>query len=74
MLSPERCADILAFTEWDLSKILARILERVTRPPFTNQINNKQGQKKIVEGIKRVKKHLRPADLDFGRAKLQDGS
>jgi tetratricopeptide (TPR) repeat protein len=65
ILSTERCADLLAFTDRDLSKILARILERVTRPPFTNQINNEQGQKKIVERMKRVKTHLTPADLDL---------
>lgn len=65
ILSPERCADFLAFTDWDLYKILARILERVTCPPFTSQINNEQEQKKIIERMKRVKKHLRPSDLDL---------
>ncbi len=65
ILSPERCADLLAFTDWDLSKMLARILERVTRPPFTNQINNGQEQKKIMECMKRAKKNLRPSDLDL---------
>ena len=71
ILSPERCADLLAFTDWDLSKILARILERVTCPPFTNQINNEQEQKKIIERMKRVKKHLRPSDLDLVQQAFQ---
>jgi len=71
ILSPERCADLLAFTDRDLSRILARILERVTRPPFTNQINNEQGQKKIIERMKRVKTHLTPAGLDLVQQAFQ---
>jgi tetratricopeptide (TPR) repeat protein len=65
ILSPDKCADLLALTEWDLSRIFARILERVNRPPFTNQINNEQGQKKIVERMKKVKKQLTPSALDL---------
>ena len=61
LLSQDRCATLLAFTKWDLYKILGRILERVTRPPFTNQIDHEQRIKKIVEHMKRLKNFLTPS-------------
>ena len=62
-LSQERCAVLLAFTMWDLHKILGRILERVTRPPFTNQIDHDLRYGKIVEQKQRTKNFLTPSVL-----------
>lgn len=65
LLLQERCAALLAFTKWDLYKILGRILERVIRPPFTNQIDHELRQKKIVEHMKILKKFLTPSVLEL---------
>lgn len=65
LLSQDRCAALLAFTKWDLYKILCRILERVSRPPFTNQIDHELSQKKIVEHIKKLNKFLTPSVLEL---------
>jgi len=62
-LSPEKCALLLAFTKWDLYKILGRILDRISRPPFTNQIDHRQYQKKIIKQMKILKKYLTPSTL-----------
>jgi len=62
-LSQERCAVLLAFTMWDLHKILGRILERVNRPPFTNQIDHDIRLGKIVEQKQRIKNFLTPSVL-----------
>lgn len=63
-LSQDRCAALLAFTKWDLYKILGRILERVTRPPFTNQIDHEKRKKKIVEQMNRLESFLTPSVLE----------
>jgi len=65
LLPQERCAALIAFTKWDLYKILGRILERVTRSPFTNQIDHEQHQKKIVERIQILKRFLTPLVLEL---------
>jgi tetratricopeptide (TPR) repeat protein len=64
LLSPDNCATLLAFTMWDLSKILGRIFERVTRPPFTNQIDHDLRKNKILERITQLKDFLTPKVLD----------
>ena len=67
LLSQDRCAVLLAFTKWDFYKILGRILERVTRPPFTNQIDHEQRQRKIVEQMQRLKNSLTPSVQELVR-------
>jgi len=64
-LSEDQCATFLAFTMWDLYKILNRVLERVSRPPFTNQIDYDQRKTKILERMNQLKNYLSPKVLDL---------
>jgi tetratricopeptide (TPR) repeat protein len=63
--SEDKCATLLAFTKWDLYKILGRVLERVTRPPFTNQIDHDLRETKISERMNQLKNYLSPKVLDL---------
>ncbi len=65
LLSQDRYASLLAFTMWDLNKILGRVLERITRPPFTNQIDQGLRKKKILERMTQLKNFLTPKVLDL---------
>jgi tetratricopeptide (TPR) repeat protein len=65
LLSQDRYASLLAFTMWDLNKILGRVLERITRPPFTNQIDHDLRKKKILERMTQLKNFLSPKVLDL---------
>ncbi|NOR12645.1 MAG: tetratricopeptide repeat protein [Candidatus Aminicenantes bacterium] len=65
LLSQDRYASLLAFTMWDLNKILGRVLERITRPPFTNQIDHDMLKKKILERMTQLKNFLTPKVLDL---------
>ena len=64
-LSVDQCATHLAFTLWDLNKTLGRVLERVTHPPFTNQIDHDLRKTKIIEQMNRIKDYLSPKALDL---------
>jgi tetratricopeptide (TPR) repeat protein len=64
-LSEDQCATLLAFTMWDLNKILGRILERVTRPPFTDQIDNDLRKTKILERMNQLRNYLSEKGLDL---------
>jgi len=57
----EKWAQLLAFTKWDLYQILGRILDRIRRAPFTNQIDHDQRQKETINQINLLKKYLRPS-------------
>jgi Tfp pilus assembly protein PilF len=50
---------------WDLNKILGRVLERITRPPFTNQIDHDLRKTKILERMNQLKNFLSPKVLDL---------
>ena len=65
VLSVDQCATLLAFTIWDLHKILGRVLERVTRPPFTNQIDHDLRKMKILEQMNQLENSLSPKALDL---------
>jgi len=64
-LSEDQCATLLAFTMWDLHKSLGRVLERGTRPPFTNQIDHDLRKTKILEHMNQMKNYLSPKVLDL---------
>jgi len=64
-LSEDQCATLLAFTMWDLYKTLGRVLERVTRPPFTNQIDHDLRKTKILERMNQLKNYLSPKVIDL---------
>jgi len=65
LLSEDQCATLLAFTMWDLYKILGRVLGRITRPPFTNQIDHDLRKTKIIERMTQLKNFLTPKVLDL---------
>jgi tetratricopeptide (TPR) repeat protein len=64
-LLEDKCATLLAFTMWDLHKILGRVLDRVTRPPFTNQLDYDLQKIKILERLNQLKNVLSPQVLDL---------
>jgi tetratricopeptide (TPR) repeat protein len=64
-LSVDQCATLLAFTIWDLHKILGRVLERLTRPPFTNQIDHDLRKTKLLEQMNQLENSLSPKALDL---------
>jgi tetratricopeptide (TPR) repeat protein len=64
-LLEDKCATLLAFTMWDLHKILGRVLDRVKRPPFTNQLDYDLQKIKILERLNQLKNVLSPQVLDL---------
>jgi len=64
-ISEDQCATHLAFTMWELHKILGRVLERVTRPPFTNQIDHDLRKTKILKRLNQLNNYLSPKVLDL---------
>jgi len=64
-LLEDQCATLLAFTMWDLHNILDRVLDRVIRPPFTNQIDHDLRQTKILDRLNQLKNVLSPQVLDL---------
>jgi tetratricopeptide (TPR) repeat protein len=65
LLTEDQSATLLAFTMWDLHRILGRIFDRVSRPPFTNQIDFDLRKKNIQDRMNQLKSVLSPQVLDL---------
>jgi tetratricopeptide (TPR) repeat protein len=50
-LDVARCAELLAFTEWDQREVYQAVLRRMARPPFTHQLDHARRMQRYQERV-----------------------
>ena len=54
-LSADECAARLAFTDFNLHRVLDEVLQRVRQPPFAQQLDHEARERRIEAQLKRLK-------------------
>lgn len=59
-VSQERCAQLLAYTEWDQLQIVDEMVQRLELPPFTNQSGHAERMQRLKDVRAKLESALKP--------------
>ncbi|HKQ36572.1 MAG TPA: tetratricopeptide repeat protein [Verrucomicrobiae bacterium] len=59
-ISQQRCAELLAYTEWDQFQIVDEMVQRLDLPPFTNQAGHVERMQRLKELRAKLESALKP--------------
>lgn len=65
------CASALGYTTWNRMAILDQLSQRLTRPPFTFQIDHQERMKRIHESIRDLRPLVQTTSLPFYLKEVQ---
>ena len=58
--SQQRCAELLAYTEWDQYQVVDEMVKRLELPPFTNQSGHAERMQRLKDLRAKLESTLRP--------------
>jgi len=61
--SKEECAQALALTGWDYRRFALGTLDKISRAPFTNQLDNDLNRKELLKTLRRLNRYASPDGL-----------
>ena len=59
-VSPERCAELLAYTEWDQLQVVDEMVKRLELAPFTNQSGHAERMQRFKDSRAKLESQLKP--------------
>ncbi|MHC4561741.1 MAG: tetratricopeptide repeat protein [Planctomycetota bacterium] len=63
VLSRQRCAEMLALTDWSRRRVTIDMLRMHAKPPFTHQLNNREAQQRLVAELQQLRLRTGQAGL-----------
>jgi predicted Zn-dependent protease len=63
LLTRDQCAEALAFTNWDALNVAAAMVEMTSKPPFLDQLDHDQRERRSRQLIRDQTSRLRRSDL-----------
>jgi len=62
--SQQRCAELLAYTEWDQFQVVDEMVQRLELPPFTNQSEHAERMQRLRDLRAKLESMLKPENHD----------